>query len=112
MQRRGSGGPKWLLGRAGAHRGYIQCDCDCDCDCDGDCDCDCDCDCDGDGVCDCDCDCDCDCVQVTGNARHSNGATIPHLNFCLTSERLRPLWDFARREEEEEEEEEGGSSTL
>jgi hypothetical protein len=35
------------------------------------------------------------CGIVTSNAKHSAGATLPHLNFCIAAEELRSLWVWA-----------------
>jgi S1-C subfamily serine protease len=34
---------------------------------------------------------------VTSNARHARGATLPHLNFCISAAELRPVWEWAQR---------------
>lgn len=39
---------------------------------------------------------------VTSNAKHARGATLPHCNFCIAAEELRPVWAWVKRHEQQQ----------
>jgi S1-C subfamily serine protease len=49
---------------------------------------------------------------VTSNARHGSGATLPHLNFCISASELRPVveWALAQQQQQQQQQQERGGA--